>query len=210
MTPEEQQWLDQQEGLIEPLSIQPPGGTMPPTGATWTPGEYEPLAGILVRWTTGTSYDTALRGMVAAASQSTFVWCFVESTTERSAAITAFTNAGANMSNVDFLTNSSPFPNLDSIWIRDYGPRYVYVNNNHAIMDHVYNRSGRPNDDASNSWLANYWGDPCYKFDLWHGGGNFHVFSDGNAFMSNLILNENPAYTADDINDVMRIISMSI
>ncbi|MCJ7729771.1 MAG: agmatine deiminase family protein, partial [Sedimentisphaerales bacterium] len=198
MTPEEQQWLDQ---LIVPLGIQPPGATMPPTGATWTPAEYEPLAGVLVRWTSGTTYD-CLPPFVAEVSQTDTdanVWCFIESSSEQTAATTAFTNAGANMSKVTFITYNS-----DSIWIRDYGPRYFYVNNNHAIMDHVYNRSGRPNDDGLPTFLANYWSDPCYGIGLWHGGGNFHAFSDGNGFSSNLILNENPAYTADDINDIFR------
>jgi len=71
-------------------------------------------------------------------------------------------------------------------------------------MDHYYNRSGRPNDDAINAWIANYWSDPCYNIGLYHGGGNFHCFSDGNSFSSSLILSENPSYTADDINDIMR------
>ncbi len=214
MTPEEQAWLDQQaaietleattlaplaEGGIAPLYVQPPGSTAPPTGPTWTPGEYEPLAGILVRWTTGSYYDTALRGLVAQASQATYVWCFVSGTSEQSAASSAFSAAGANMSNVGFITHST-----DSIWIRDYGPRYFYENNGHAVMDHTYNRSGRPLDDGVPSWLAGYWSDPYYGFGLTHGGGNFHCFSDGNSFSSDLILEENSGYSADDINEIMR------
>ena len=142
MTPEEQQWLDQQAATapmsmmqsldVGTLYVQPPGASAPPTGVVWAPGEYEPLDGILVRWTTGSSYDTALRGMVAQASQATTVWCFVENASQQSAATTAFSAAGANMSNVVYITYDS-----DSIWIRDFGPRYFYENSGHAIMDHI-------------------------------------------------------------------------
>ncbi|MFA5783729.1 MAG: agmatine deiminase family protein, partial [Phycisphaerae bacterium] len=208
ITPEEKEWLEQQEP-VQPLTTEalseegllytpPPGATDPPSGATWTPGEFDPLAGILVRWTTGTRYDTALRGLVAQASQATTVWCFVESSYEQSTATTAFNNAGANMSNVQFITKD-----LDRIWIRDYGPRYFYENNGHAVMDHTYNRP-YANDNGLPEWLANYWSDPYYDFALTHGGGNFHAFSNGEAFMSTLILDENPGYSEQDIKDIMR------
>ncbi|MDD5011171.1 MAG: agmatine deiminase family protein, partial [Phycisphaerae bacterium] len=199
MTPEEQQWLDQQEALGLTVETAAGAQTPQPTGATWTPGEYEPLAGILVRWTTGSYYDTALRGLVAQASQSTTVWCFVESSSEQTAATSAFSAAGANMSNVQFITYNS-----DSIWIRDYGPRYFYVNSTHAIMDHTYNRSGRPNDDGLPAYLASYWSDTLYDLGITHGGGNFHCFSNGDAFVSTLILDENPSYTEAQMKQLFR------
>ena len=203
MTPEEQQWLDEQAGAIQPMFVQPPAATMPPTGATWAPGEYEPSAGVLIRWTS--TYSTLLSTFVAHATKpdsnnvTSTVWCFVLSSSEQTAATTAFTSAGADMSKVVFLTHTT-----DSVWICDYGPRYVYVNNNHTIIDHVYNRPSRPNDDTVPAYLAGLWGDPCYSTGLYHGGGNFQVFSDGNSFTSTLIRNENPAYTADDINDIFK------
>ncbi|MFA7485304.1 MAG: agmatine deiminase family protein, partial [Phycisphaerae bacterium] len=212
MTPEEQQWLDKQAdirsadtlrveslGESELMYILPDGATEPPAGAIWAPPEYSSLQGILVRWTTSTSYDTALRGLVAQSSQATYVWCIVKNSTEQTAATTALTNAGANMSNVGFLTYTA-----DSIWIRDYGPRYFFENNSHAIMDHAYNRPARPYDDGLPEWLAGYWSDPYYDLGLTHGGGNFHCFGNGDAFVSTLILDENPSYSEQDIKDIFR------
>jgi len=118
ITPEELQWLAQQEALG--ITFETAAAATPqPTTATWSPGEYESLEGILVRWTTGTSY-AVLPVMVAEASENTHVWCFVENSTEQTAATTAFTSAGATMGNISFITYNS-----DSIWIRDYGPRSI-------------------------------------------------------------------------------------
>jgi len=57
MTPEEQQWLDEQEG-IEPLAEGEIVPLQQPSGTIWTPGEYEQLEGVLVSWQTHTSILT--------------------------------------------------------------------------------------------------------------------------------------------------------
>ncbi|MDD5328328.1 MAG: agmatine deiminase family protein, partial [Phycisphaerae bacterium] len=212
ITPEEQQWLDEQaaiealkaptmeplaEGEIEPLYVTPPGATAPPSGATWTPGEYENLAGVLITWKQYTPLLTAFAAEVSQSDTNAKVWILVEGT-EQSSATSALQGAGANMSNVEFISI-----NTDYCWIRDYGPRYFYENNGHAIMDHTYNRP-RPADNAVPANLASYWSDPYYDIGLTHGGGNFHAFSDGNAFCSTLILEENSSYSENDIKEIFR------
>ena len=39
---------------------------------------------------------------------------------------------------------------------------------------------------------------------IFSGGGNFHLFANGDAFMSSLIQSENPSYTAQQIKDLFR------
>jgi len=79
----------------------------------------------------------------------------------------------------------------DTVWIRDYGPRYIFEGDCRAIVDHVYNRP-RPNDDDYSSYFKNSVGHAYYEHDLVHGGGNYHVNSIGTAAATELILNENP------------------
>ena len=43
--------------------------------------------------------------------------------------------------------------------------------------------------------------DPQYDIPLVHGGGNFHLFATGDAFMTSLILTENPGLSEQDVQD---------
>jgi agmatine/peptidylarginine deiminase len=97
------------------------------------------------------------------------------------------------MGQVEFITYTA-----DTVWIRDYGPRFVREDEHRAIIDHVYNRP-RPRDNAFPDFLAVLWAEPSYDIPLVHGGGNFHMFSDGEAFMTHLILDENPGLTEQDV-----------
>ena len=193
-TPEEQQWMNEQAALgileVEPLAL-----TSPPTGNIWTPGEYEQLDGVLIAWEGG--YPSLLTQFAVEVSQSdtnATVYVIVDDTTEQSTVTSTLTSAGANMSNVEFIVRTT-----NSVWIRDWGPRHFYEDSNRAIMDHTNNSSARPDDNAFPSWLATEWPDAYYDHALTHGGGNFHVISDGNAFMSTLILEENSENEAEII-----------
>jgi agmatine/peptidylarginine deiminase len=86
---------------------------------------------------------------------------------------------------------------INSIWIRDYGPNTVYFDEvgDRAMVDWIYNRP-RPLDDASPVAVAQHLGVPLYRtitapYDLVHTGGNYMSDGLGNAFSSNLVLDEN-------------------
>ncbi len=97
------------------------------------------------------------------------------------------------MSQVEFIVVDT-----DSVWIRDYGPRFISEDGSRAIVDHTYNRP-RPLDNQIPDYIAGLWGEPSYDIGLSHGGGNFHLFDDDDAFMSELIVNENPSLTPAEI-----------
>ena len=69
------------------------------------------------------------------------------------------------MGQVEFITYTA-----DSVWIRDYGPRFIFEDNARAMVDHTYNRS-RPNDNAFTDYLSPLWGETQYDIPLTHGGG---------------------------------------
>jgi len=166
----------------------------PPLGEVHTPAEYERNAGLLIRWG---SQNALLTEMAVAATnnESSFKLYVVVSSGLLSSATSTLTNAGANMNQVQFVVANS-----DSVWIRDYGPRYIDNAGRRAIVDHVYNRP-RPQDNAIPGVIAQQWNEPKFDLPLTHGGGNFHLFEDGTAYMTSLIVNENPGLSAQQIKD---------
>ena len=107
--------------------------------------------------------------------------------------------AGADLAHVKLIPAFT-----DSIWIRDYGPRFIYEGNVRAIVDHTYNRPLRRRDDAFPPVLGSDEGWRVYRMPLVHGGGNFQLNDLGQGFMTRLIWRENPGVEAEDIAGLVR------
>lgn len=166
----------------------------PPVGTVDTPAEYEKNAGLLIRWGSQNALLTEMAVAMTTGDPDMTLYVVVSSGLQASAAAT-LSGAGAIMSRVEFIVGAS-----DSVWIRDYGPRYIDNAGRRALIDHVYNRP-RPNDDAVPSLVAQQLNEPRYDIPLTHGGGNFHLFEDGTAYMTRLIANENPGLSDQQIKD---------
>ncbi len=203
LTPVEE-WYIRQNPLVVPE-----GPNDPPTGPVLCPGEYGPMQAILIAWEGGSTLQTILTNMAVVitrtpteslAGGAAQLWVGCDSAAVQSAATTTLTNAGVNMSRVRFFQRT-----LDTIWIRDYGPRYIYEGGGagqppgvRAIVDHVYNRP-RPNDDAFPPWLGGQLKQPVYNIPLIHGGGNYHLSTLTDSYATRLIKNENPSLTEAQI-----------
>lgn len=162
--------------------------TPPPQGPVYCPAEYDPMAGLIISWEGSASWTSILaqiakRVTVEGASR---IWCMVDSTTVRTSAQNSINAAGADPNRVTYIVRT-----MDTIWCRDYGPRYIYEGNVRAIVDHTYNRP-RPNDDGLPGYLAALWKKPLYDVGLIHGGGNYHLSGLGDSYATRLIANENP------------------
>ena len=187
MTPEER---------LLPLPQPPQGVLTPPTGIVHTPAEYEPMDGLFISWQGYTDILTQLAVGITTNDPAATVWVVVDNASEHTSVYNTLNAAGAHMSQVQFIECIT-----DTVWIRDYGPRFIFQDGNRAIIDHTYNRP-RPNDDAFNDYLATLWGISQYDIGLTHGGGNFHLFTNRDAFMTTLIVDENPGYTQQQIKDL--------
>jgi len=177
-----------------PLTVKEAIST-PPPAPLHCAGEYEPMQAIIVSWLGSSGQNTVLAQMGA---QITTVgnadyYVVVTNSGVQTSATTALTNAGANMSRVKFFTRT-----LDSIWIRDYGPRYDFEGDCRVIIDHTYNRP-RPNDDAFNQWFGPNRKHGVYDIPLIHGGGNYHLSGFGDSWATRLIKNENPGLSEAQI-----------
>ncbi|MFM7769182.1 MAG: agmatine deiminase family protein, partial [Bacteroidota bacterium] len=165
----------------------------PPFSNLRSMAEWEEIQCLTVAWT---SYPSILKQIVANAKTQTLVIILSENVSATQNYLNA-TNTGGpaftDMNNVIILP-----ANFDSVWMRDYAANPVYGNEVDTLMlvDWIYNRPTRPNDDASPQTIADYLGLNLYTMtqapdDLVNTGGNWMVDGFGTAFASELILDEN-------------------
>ncbi|MBN8585211.1 MAG: agmatine deiminase family protein [Ignavibacteria bacterium] len=179
----------------------------PPPGPVRTMAEWEELQALQITWTAQTAI---LRQIVDYAQEECMVYIICS---DSNAVKTYLTNGGVPLTNLKFLITS-----FNSIWCRDYGPWTVYSQNIDTlrIIDWKYNRTARPQDDATPVFIANTMGVPIHQTliapnDLVNTGGNFMADGHGTAFASKLILTENGAgnpygvsvKTESQINSIM-------
>lgn len=194
LTATERIWLE-----TNPLSVLR-GATPPPAylADVRCPGEYEPTQGVLMAWEGSTGQNNILARMAThittTGAADVYIMCDTasEATTVRNT-IAGLTLPAANMDRVYTYVTTT-----DTIWIRDYGPRYIYEGDVRSIVDHTYNRP-RPNDDLQPFFWGNLKKQTVYEIPLIHGGGNYHLNGIGSSWATRLIKNENPSLTEAQI-----------
>jgi len=176
----------------------PKAVTPPPMGPVHCVAEYEPMAAIEISFEGSTGWKNILAQMANEITHTggADVWLVVDNTGEIATAESKLASYGTDMSRVKTLVIPT-----DSIWLRDYGPRYIYQGGVRAIVDHTYNRP-RPLDNALNSKLGPLVGHRVYELDLVHGGGNYHLSALGDSYATKLIENENPGKTPAEITSI--------
>lgn len=190
LTPAEREYLAQ-----NPITADLRAVTAPPTGPVHCAAEYEPMDSIMLSWQGSSSWLSISAQMAKeiTTAGNADVWVAVSSASSQVSASNAMQAAGANMSRVKFVIRGT-----DSIWIRDYGPRYIFEGDTRAVVDHTYNRP-RPNDDAYTAFYAAQRGHQFYELPLVHGGGNYHLDALDRSYATRLINNENPGLTEGQI-----------
>lgn len=179
---------NKEAAIVERNPITPPRGvTAPPIGPIHCVAEYEPMDAILLAWEGSSSWKAIVAQMAANITTigDADALVVVDTTSEESSAISQISSYGGNTSRVKFVVRAT-----DTIWIRDYGPRYIYEGECRAIVDHTYNRP-RPNDNALSGYLGAVLGHKVYEIPLVHGGGNFHLNAGNVGWATELISNEN-------------------
>lgn len=160
-----------------------------PAALVESPPEYAPARGVLFRFTTG--YAGVVPACVAAltgdAAHDEIAYVVVNSSAAIAAAQANLLAAGADLAKVEFLIEPT-----DSVWLRDYGPHFVFENDTLAIVDSHYYPS-RPLDNFVPTLTAQQWQMPSYPIGLYYSGGNFQPGPNRSGFASALINNDNPA-----------------
>lgn len=190
MTPAEARYVEQ-----NPLWLLR-GFTAPPEYAVRTVAEYEPMDAIIFSYGNGaSSWNSIIVQMVNHITNvgDADAVVYVDSSSAIATVTSQIAAGGADMSRVRIYARV-----LDSIWLRDYGPRYVYEGDVRSIVDHTYNRP-RPNDNNLNVFHAQVFNHTRYEIPLVHGGGNYHLGALTGGYATRLINNENPGLTEAQI-----------
>lgn len=211
LSPAERLELQQAIGLDRP---QPANAiTSPPDAENLrTMAEWEEIQALTIAWT---GFPGILKQIVAASVQETRVIIFTQDAQATQNYLTS-NNAGGPAIAMDNITLLEE--DFDSIWMRDYAGNPVYINDVDSLIlvDWIYNRPTRPDDDYSPYYVAQEVNIPLYTTteaptDLVNTGGNFMSDGFGTAFASELILDENAfnndynvtAKSEEDIDAIM-------
>jgi len=191
LTDEERAYLK-----ANPLSVPEARGPFSaPTGPVHCTAEYEPVEGILLAWESFTPILTQIARYVTT-DGGALAYIVVDTASEQTSAAATLQAGGVDLSRVRFVVRTT-----DTVWIRDYGPRYIYEGGCRAIIDHVYNRP-RPNDDTFPAFFGPLTRRPVYSLPLIHGGGNYHLSALGDSYCTRLVDNENPGLSEPRIHDL--------
>ena len=157
--------------------------TDPPTGTPRFVAEFEPMQAVMISYAGYYGFGIPV-SLIAQLADNCHLYCVVTSSNQSTAQST-MQSGGVNMGNVTFV--NAP---VDSYWIRDYGPWYIFEDRNPAIVDNKYNRN-RPNDDNMSQVFSNLLSIPMYGMNLTHTGGNMMEDGRGHGVSDELVFTEN-------------------
>ena len=166
--------------------------TPPPVGVVRNPSEWEPSQGVIIRWPLGISVS-----LIASFSEDVMVTTIVSSGSQETSARNSYISGGVNMANTEFFHAST-----NTIWTRDYGPWFIFVDGQPGIVDPIYNRP-RPQDDVIPQLLGAAWSIPVYGMDLATPGGNHMSDGLGMSMSTRLVYDENSSKTNDQVDSIM-------
>lgn len=148
--------------------------------------EFQPMSGVMIAYPLGIPVS-----LVRELSQIISVKVLVDNPLDQAEAQNYFSNNQVNMNNIEFWPISH-----DSYWVRDYGPWFIIDGQDSiAVVDFIYNRPARPNDDVSIVQVSNNLNLTRYEMPMVHTGGNYMVDGYGTAASTMLVEQENPSET---------------
>jgi len=183
MTENEKQMMEEYLQSFDERGITTP----PPFTNLRTAAEWEEVQALVITWTG--SFNTIQRQIVDAAQEEceVIIMC-----TDSNIVKTNLTSNGVPDVNISYIEIG-----WNSIWVRDYGANSVYVNDVDSLIliDWIYNRP-RPLDDVIPDAYAAYLGIDLYSMSanpnrIMNTGGNWMSDGSGQAFASELVLDEN-------------------
>jgi agmatine deiminase len=182
---------------LYPYAIQAPKlKDVPTSGLIESPPEYDPTHGVIFWYQTG-HWTSVVRDCVVALTEDDqydeIAYVVVTSTSQMNSAINAFTAGGANMSKVEFFIEPG-----NSVWLRDYGPHFIWQNGSLCIVDSHYYPT-RSLDNFNPTLLGdNHFLVPTYALGLYYSGGNFQPGPNRTGFVTSLVNLDNPSSAGFD------------
>jgi agmatine deiminase len=161
------------------------------------PAEFEPMQGALIRYSSGEGFGISY-DIINEMAEDVNVVTIVASISEENTVLSQFSSHGIDLDHCSFLIAPT-----NSMWTRDYGPWFIFnQDNQQGIVDFTYNRP-RPNDDAIPGMYAANQSIPLTFMNLEHTGGNYMTDGQGIAISTTLVWEENQGYTHEQINQML-------
>ena len=176
---------------LRPYAIRVPRRMDEPTsGLIASPPEYEATRGVLFQYIANHWHNVVadcVAALTADPEHDEIAYVTVTSAYQQGHAEDRFAAAGADLDKVEFFIKPA-----ESIWMRDYGPHFIWQNTTLALVDSHYYPT-RPLDNFTPTLLGDdYYSVPTYDMGLYYSGGNYLAGRDRNAFVTSLILLDNP------------------
>ncbi|MGF1634391.1 MAG: agmatine deiminase family protein [Phycisphaerae bacterium] len=180
----------------------------PPSGLIDSVAEWEEMEALNIAWADG--MPTAWLNNLAEITRYVTVegggrmYITVEGSNRIQSVQSRLNSFGADLSKVTY--HIAP---LNALWVRDYGPRYIYESDVRVVTDHRYYPS-RPLDDRQPISFTNLKQHEYYEMGIGttmfnHGGGNYHLDNDGDAWATSLVTNfENPTLSIPQVQEIWR------
>jgi agmatine deiminase len=176
---------------------------MPLSGLIESPAEYEPIHGVLYSFSSYYQASLVTELVAELTKEDQFdeiAYVCVSSASQQTTAETMFTSAGANMSKVEFIVVP-----MNSIWIRDYGPHFIWQNNTLGLSDSHYYQTRQFDNFVPTLLGDEYYDIPTWDMRLYHSGGNFLGGPNQSGFVSSLVNLDNPPAEGFDDDLIMEI-----
>jgi agmatine/peptidylarginine deiminase len=166
------------------------------------PAEFERMEGVLISYNDLVNNEDDFGipyALIAEMAEDVKVITIVDSESQKNDVQVLLENNDVDLKNCSFLIAPS-----NSYWTRDYGPWFIFNEtiNEMKVVGFEYNRP-RPNDnDIPYAFALNQSLNYTYM-DLIHSGGNYMTDGQGISVSTQLVWDENPAKTHDEINQIM-------
>ncbi|NIS17013.1 MAG: hypothetical protein GWN14_04825 [candidate division Zixibacteria bacterium] len=183
---------------LEPFTVSFSQKDIPTSGYISSPPEYSPSRGVLFSYFSN-GWPEVVRDMVVALTSDPdhdeIAYVCVTSSSQQSHAYSTFSSAGADMSKVEFIIEP-----MNALWIRDYGPHFMWQNNTLGIVNSQYYPT-RPLDNFVPELVGtDHFQVFTYDMGLYYSGGNFQPTQNRNGFVTALIQLDNTTSGGFDPN----------
>ena len=179
------------------------GVTPPPNDVAGLPGEFEDVAELYVGWADSAwSLDDFFVKLVREAAEHVPVTVFVASEREANSVAAEIETDGLAQDRVTFLVTE-----LDSIWIRDYGPLVVRTTEGGKRFIDARYYWGRWADDRLPTVFASSRGVPVSRPALDMEGGNFQSDGQGRCITTEYLVEQNAGrgYDEQEVRNILQL-----
>ena len=166
------------------------------------PAEFEDAQVLLLAWDeTAWSLESFFLEIIHATHRETQVVVYIESNASAQLLYDIMGEKGIDVDRVALVRTE-----LDSIWMRDFGPLVAKdADNAYRVLDMRY-YWGRFADDALPTRIANSWGIPVHRPPIENEGGNFQSDGMGRCISTERVLSRNAllGHTRDSLSESYR------